>query len=108
MLTELQQCLSLPLKALSHDVVIVLSGYILVKVAVGASSETERPVHVERRLFGEMRGACPFKYISDHFSAADIGEAAQTGRQSTSDRKQCVFNHSGDSICPSGSGFNAV
>lgn len=43
-LTELQQCLSLLLKALSHDVVIALSGYVLVEVAVGAPPETVRPL----------------------------------------------------------------
>lgn len=44
-LTELQQSLSLPLKALGHYVLIVLFGYVLVKVAVGAPLKTVRPLH---------------------------------------------------------------
>lgn len=44
-LTELQQRLSFPLKALSHDAVLVFSGNILVKVAVGASPKTIRPLY---------------------------------------------------------------
>lgn len=43
-LTESQQCLSLHLKALSHDMVIVLFGYVLIEIAVGAPPETVRPL----------------------------------------------------------------
>lgn len=43
-MTELQQRLSLPLETLSHYDVIVLSGYVLVEVAVGASPETVGPL----------------------------------------------------------------
>lgn len=46
-LTESQQCLSLPLKALSHDVVIVVFGYVLIEIAVGAPPETVRPLGEE-------------------------------------------------------------
>lgn len=47
-LTELQQRVGLPLKALGHREVIVLSGYVLVKVAVGAPSEAVRPLQRKR------------------------------------------------------------
>lgn len=48
-LTELQQGLRLLLKALSHDALIVLSGYVLVEVAVGAPPETVRPLQTAGR-----------------------------------------------------------
>lgn len=51
-LTELQQGIRLPLKALRHHDVIVLSGYVLVEVAVGASSEAVGPLEGEEEEEG--------------------------------------------------------
>lgn len=51
-LTELQQGVRLPLKALRHHDVIVLSGYVLVEVAVGASSEAVGPLEGEEEEEG--------------------------------------------------------
>lgn len=48
-LTELQQALSLHLKAFSHYGLVVLSGYVLVEVAVGAPPEAVRPLQREGR-----------------------------------------------------------
>lgn len=51
-LTELQQGVRLPLKAPRHHDVIVLSGYVLVEVAVGASSEAVGPLEGEEEEEG--------------------------------------------------------
>ena len=55
-LTELQQGVRLPLKALRHHDVIVLSGYVLVEVAVGASSEAVGPLEEEEEEEKEEGG----------------------------------------------------
>ena len=63
-LTELQQGVRLPLKALRHHDVIVPSGYVLVEVAVGASSEAVGPLEEEEEEEEEEEGH--FDKLSRH------------------------------------------
>lgn len=64
-LTESQQCLSLHLKALSHDMVIVLFGYVLIEIAVGAPPETVRPLGEEERYSHDTAHLC-LNQVSQH------------------------------------------
>lgn len=64
-LTESQQCLSLHLKALSHDMVIVLFGYVLIEIAVGAPPETVRPLGEEEPYSHDTAHLC-LNQVSQH------------------------------------------
>lgn len=64
-LAESQQCLNFPLKALSHDVVIVLFGYVLIEIAVGAPPETVRPLGEEEPYSHDTAHLC-LNQVSQH------------------------------------------
>lgn len=70
-MTEPQQCVSLPLKALSHDVVVVLFGYVLIEIAVGTPPETVRPLG-EEELYSHDTAHLQLNQVSQYAAADSI------------------------------------